>query len=600
MTKLQDSVQRNGLPGSDALLLLAHGSPLGRTLDAAATLVTNIQENVGCAILLLTDYTLSVQATNGLQDHDEKLLSSLCQLPYDDCLASIQQQDHAEVYRLVTSSAEVIGALVVFDLVKSSRDAAIDARLFEVCAIATLAIEGKHLMDELYFVAHHDALTQTRNRVWLESELANVVDQAAEAGFSTGLILIGIDSFRIMNELLGAQLGNAILRAIAFRLSKALRPNWSLARCNGDEFIVLLRELISPDQIKAYASEVLNTLCDPFEFGDHELIIRATIGTCFSQPGECPSEELLNRAELALRHGKHCARGRVTQFERSMMSTPPERLEMERHLRFALRKREFELFYQPQIQLSTGKFLGVEALLRWRHPSLGFISPAIFVPIAEQIGIIDEIGTWVLEEAIRQLELWHRSGLQHLRVAVNVSAVQFSREDFASDVARLLRRADIDPSDVELEITESAVMTNLQHGAAQMKLLRSLGVRIALDDFGTGHSSLAYLQKLPVQRIKIDRMFIKDVAGDTAAHPLLSAIIRMGRALGFDLIAEGIETPEQAEVIAALGCDEVQGFFFSRPMPACEILAWAQKAESHNGPFLVGGTNSGHLRRLSA
>ncbi len=575
MNSLVDLAHDAVTPTSDALLLLAHGSPLERTLEAAAALVSNIQPNVGCAILLVSDFGFAAQATCGLHPADEQLISRACELPYDDCLAAIEGYAHLEVYMLQTSSAEMIGALVVSNLPKSSRDVALSARLYEVSAIATLAVEGKHLVDELYFVAHHDALTQIHNRLWMERELATAAHLAAECCSSTGLMLIGIDSFRIINELLGSKIGNDLLRVVALRLTNALRPNWSLARSGGDEFIVLLRDLVSPEQqLSSFASEILEVFHEPFELGDHELMIRASIGTSFSGPGEWGGQDLHNRAELALRYGKHCSRGRVTAFERSMMSTPPERLELERHLRFALHKREFELFYQPQVQLSTGKLLGVEALLRWRHPSLGFISPATFVPLAEQIGIIDEIGSWVLDEAVRQLGIWHRQGLSNLRVAVNVSALQFSRQDFASEVARRLRGSDIRPGDLELEITESTVMSNFSHGVRQMRLLRSLGVLTALDDFGTGHSSLAYLQELPIQRIKIDQMFVKEVATNPSSQTLLSGVIRMGLELGFELIAEGVETQEQAEVIAALGCDDVQGYFFSKPLPASEILPW--------------------------
>ena len=575
------SAEDNLPDGSDALRLLAHGSPLGRTLEAAATVAASIQDGVGCCILLVSDDRLSLAAAHGVGDADQQLLRRLCHYSLNDCLAALQQDRQAEVRLLVTAAAELIGAVVLFGpadwrLTADSGERPFASRLDEVCAISMLAIEGKNLVDELYFRAHHDALTRTWNRLWMEQQVMRVLDEATDRGCSTGLMLIGIDSFRTINDVLGSQVGNDVLREIAFRLSEVLRPEWSLARCGGDEFLVLLPDLVGPDELAMHARNLLTLFQQPFEIGDHELFVRATIGTSISGPGESGGEELQNRAESALRHGKRCARSRVTSFSDSIVSTPPGRREMERHLRFALQKREFELFYQPQIQLSTGKLLGAEALLRWRHPSLGFISPAIFVPIAEQIGIIDEIGAWVLSEAIRQLEIWHRSGFDRLRMAVNVSALQFSKDDFASYVAKCLRRADIRAGDLELEITESAVMTDFDHGVRQIKLLRSLGVLIAVDDFGTGHSSLAYLQQLPIQRIKIDRMFIKDLASEEESHPLLSSIIQMARALGCDVIAEGIETAEQAMAIASLDCDEVQGFFFSRPLPASEFVSWAQ------------------------
>ena len=266
-----------------------------------------------------------------------------------------------------------------------------------------------------------------------------------------------------------------------------------------------------------------------------------------------------------------------------MIVTPPERLAMEKHLRFALQKREFELYYQPQIHTPTGELTGVEALLRWKHSSVGFISPATFIPIAEELGIIDEIGDWVIGEAIRWLEFCHESGLNLGRVAVNVSALQFSSGNFASSVAKRLRTARIKPEHLELEITEGAVMTNFEHGLRQLEILRSLGVTTALDDFGTGHSSLAYLQQLPIHRLKIDRMFVKDIVSRDERPPLLYTIIQMGRALGCSVIAEGVETAEQALALSAMRCDDVQGFFFSKPLPAKDLLKWAlARAESAN------------------
>lgn len=562
--------------GSEALRLLAHGSPLSRTLEAAANVAASIRGSAGCGILLIDGDAFVLGASCGLQAGAQRLLSRCSHLSINDCLRLLGESQRTEVRSLVTASAELIGAVVVFDMPTTGDLGLIAAQMDEVCAIAMLAIESKHLVDELYFRAHHDALTQTWNRLWMEGEVARVLDDSVETGFGTGLMVIGIDSFRVINELLGSQVGNDLLREITGRLDNALQVNWSLARCSGDEFVILMPDLRSADQVYAYAEEIIGVFAQPFELGDHELIVRASIGTAYSAAGECRADEMQNRAEIALRHGKRCLRGRVSPFTKAMASTPPERLEMERHLRFALQKREFEIFYQPQVQLSTGKLIGVEALLRWRHPSLGFISPASFIPIAEQIGIIDEIGAWVLTEAIHQLSYWHHTGLTDLRVAVNVSAIQFSRDDFASLVSKSLRKSDIRPHDLELEITESAVMTNFESGARQMRLLQSLGVMTALDDFGTGHSSLAYLKQLPIQRIKIDRMFVKDIASEHESHPLLSGIIQMGRALGCAVIAEGIETAEQALALTALQCDEVQGYFFSKPLPPNELLTWAK------------------------
>jgi EAL domain-containing protein (putative c-di-GMP-specific phosphodiesterase class I) len=273
---------------------------------------------------------------------------------------------------------------------------------------------------------------------------------------------------------------------------------------------------------------------------------------------------------------------------------------MEKHLRFALQKREFELYYQPQVDLASGDLKGVEALLRWKHASLGFISPATFVPLAEEIGIIEEIGEWVLIEAVRQREAWRKDGLAQLRMAVNVSALQFARMDFASQVAKRLRHSRIEPHELELEITETALMTDFEHGARQIKLLRSLGVQIALDDFGTGHSSLAYLQQLPIDRLKIDRMFVKDITTSDERPALLSSIIQMGLSLGCAVIVEGVETVEQALALSAMSCEEAQGFLFAKPLAPVDLMKWIADRASRATPASGGKQTSSGLEKLSA
>jgi diguanylate cyclase (GGDEF)-like protein len=394
-----------------------------------------------------------------------------------------------------------VGVVAIFDFLAEGAPEQVTRQLDEVCLIATLAIEQKNLVDELFYLAHHDPLTHLWNRTRIDGVIARTLEAAAESGRVTGLILIGIEAFRLFNELLGREAGDQLLHLIAARLLDAMEPDFSLARNGGDEFVVVLPNLHSPARVAAFASQLMSWFDKPFLVGDLELIVRASFGTATAAPAECSAAELQSRADRALLFSKRFARGRVSAYSPDMVKTPPERLVLERHLRFALQKREFEVHYQPQVLLSTGQLVGVEALLRWKHPSLGFISPASFVPIAEEIGIIEEIGEWVLGEAIRHLERWHNAGLRNLRMAVNISAPQFARADFASHVAGRLRQSRIKPSEIELEITETSLMTNLKHGAQQLKLLRSLGVQIALDDFGTGHSSLAYLQQLPIDRL---------------------------------------------------------------------------------------------------
>jgi diguanylate cyclase (GGDEF)-like protein len=562
--------------GSGALSMLAQGLPIARTLAAVAAVAAHLQPGARSAVLLVKDDRLLIAAEYNLRPSDRLLLNKLCAEGGSDAFGHFALLHCVEVRSLVTQSAELVGAVIVFDLKHPEGDNKTSLQLDEVCSIATLAIEQKNLSEELSYRAHHDPLTHLWNRVWMEEEIARALENAVETGRATGLIMIGIDSFRLINGLLGSSAGNELLRRIALRLQDALETGFALARGGGDEFLILMPNLLSDDRARAFASQLLTWFVEPFEIGDHELLVRASVGTAVAAPGACESSELQHRAETAMRHGKKCSRGRVSVFDVSMMTTPPERLVMEKHLRFALQKREFEVYYQPQIHLPTGKLIGVEALLRWRHASLGFISPASFIPIVEEIGLIDEVGDWVVGEAIRQLEIWHRTGLAGIRVAVNVSALQFARGQFANSVARRLRTALIRPEDLELEVTESAVMVNFEYGLRQLTLLRSLGVLIALDDFGTGHSSLAYLQQLPIQRLKIDQIFIRSIKQADERPPLLSSIIQMGQGLGCSVIAEGVETAEQAAALAAMKCTEIQGYLFSRPLPPHELLKWAK------------------------
>jgi diguanylate cyclase (GGDEF)-like protein len=561
--------------GAAALSMLAKGAPIYRTLEAVAAVAARLQAGSRSAVLLLNEGRLGVEAEVDLLPSDRVLLDRLAEESGVAGLISLGRANNAEVRPLLTQTAELVGLVVVFDFSPGSAGQQAMQQLDQVCSIATLAIEQKNLCEELSYRAHYDQLTRLRNRAWMTDAIARTLETARETGQSTALIQINVDAFRLFNELLGREAGDELLRQLAARLADALEPGSTLARSSGDEFMILMPNVSSGGRAGRFARQLRSWFDQPFMVGGHELILRASFGTATSGPGECHSNELQNRAEQALLSAKTSARGSVASFSPEMVKTPPERLLMERHLRFALQKRELELYYQPQVFLPTGKLVGVEALLRWKHASLGFISPASFVPVAEEIGIIEEIGEWVLGEAIRQLEAWQTAGLGKVRLAVNVSPLQFARTDFAALVARRLRDAQVRPEDLELEITETALMTNLEHGARQLNLLRSLGVQIALDDFGTGHSSLAYLQQLPIDRLKIDRMFVKDIVRHDARPALLSSVIQMGRSIGCQVIAEGVETVEQALALSALNCNEAQGFLFSKPLPPADLFRWA-------------------------
>ena len=554
----------------------APGMPVDRTLEAVAAMAARLQAHLRCAILVLENYRFQIAAEHGLTAEDRQRVKSMCLagLPIPPELAA---QCQAHVKPLITQTAEMIGAVVLFGMEAGTEDPQLTSQIEDICWIATLAIEQKHLSDELIYLAHHDPLTHLWNRVWMEQEIESALQRAGGTERAVGLLAIGVDRFRVINDVLGHQVGDELLRQIAERMAHSLDPACALARSEGDEFLVLVPDVLSPAQLSANSEAVLRCFSDTFRIGDHELIAQVSIGGSIAVPALCYTQELLSQAHIALRYAKKQARGRFARFEPAMISVPPERLAMEQHLRFALQKREFDVYYQPQVDLASGKLVGVEALLRWKHPSLGFISPGTFIPMAEEIGAIEEIGDWVIDEALHDFREWRAAGLGSLRMAVNVSALQFSRADFVSIIAGKLRRSQIVPEEFELELTESTVMAKFEQGLRQLKTLRSLGIRIAIDDFGTGHSSLAYLQQLPIHRLKVDRMFVRGILGREERPPLLVSILQMAHALGLSVIAEGIETPEQGLALAAMGCEEGQGFLFSKPLPFQELQGWAKK-----------------------
>ncbi len=542
----------------------------GTLLAMASRSAASLAGDIRTALLVFEGDRLVIEAQHGLTEAEVRLLETLPSGITATLLAQFGERHLARVKPLVTAAMEILGALVAFGAESLDDSSDLDPKLEEICSIATLAIEQKNLLEDLTYRAHHDPLTDLWNRVWMEEETARVLAISAGRPVWTGLAIVGLDRFQVINDVLGYQVGNELLRQVGQRIRRDLGPPYSLARAGADEFMILLPDLVSPNQAVGIAESVLTCFEEPFRIGDNELVVKTSIGTAVCDGTASNAADFHTRAFTAFRYAKTRSRGRVASFDHSMIRVPPERLAMEQHLRFALQKREFELYYQPQIDLLTGSLVGVEALLRWNHPSLGFISPGVFIPVAEEIGIIEEIGNWVVGEALRQLQDW-RTELPDIRMAVNVSALQFSRNNFSSFIAQQLRRADVPAERLELEVTESAIMIDFEHGLRQMKLLRSLGVMLALDDFGTGHSSLAYLQQFPVHRLKVDRMFVREIVSRGERPPLLVSIIGMAHALKLSVIVEGVESIEQLLAVSGLHCQEVQGFVFLKASPGAPL-----------------------------
>lgn len=485
--------------------------------------------------------------------------------------------------RLTTAAGEVVGCLVLFGA-RPFEEGPLREELGELKELAALAIEQANLLEELRFRAERDAVTGLWNRQQFEERLGRL---AEGGGAGAAVVLVSLEGARRVREILGEETGDALLRKAAERVAGL--PESSLAaRLSGDELAVLAADGGDPAETGA---KLLRALDEPFLLDGHEIHAQAAVGVAAAERGE-GTRQWLRRARAAVAAARMRRNGgRCVVFDPTLPLEAPERLALERRLRGAAARGELVLHYQRQVRLADRRTAGHEALMRWKNPEIGMVSPAAFIPVAEETGLIVELGMWALEEACRQARNWELEGLP-ARVGVNVSAVQLADARFVDSVARALESSGVQPGLVELEITESAVMENLRLAAERMRELRRLGVQFALDDFGTGSSSLAYLKELPVDRIKVDRRFLEELGQGRA--PLLESIIRMAHGLGLAVIVEGVETEQQLEALVGMGADEVQGFLTGRPAPAEDVEA-REKPEARQARGGGGMGTIGHL-----
>jgi diguanylate cyclase (GGDEF)-like protein len=382
---------------------------------------------------------------------------------------------------------------------------------------------------------------------------------------------LDLDRFKNINDSLGHHVGDELLVQVAQRLATAVRETDTVARLGGDEFVVVLQGMRGSSGTAHVADKLLARLSEPYVVQGSELHTTPSIGiSLFPDDSEEPAT-LLRNADTAMYHAKAAGRANYQFYTEEMNRIATARLDLERKLRQALARREFELWYQPQFASSDGALTGLEALVRWRHPEDGLIAPAHFIPLAEETGIIMEIGTWVLGEACRQLRHWLDTRLPAVRMSVNLSVRQLRDAHLAETVAAVLAGTGLSPGLLELEITESSVMDKPQKAIAVLTALKALGVRIAIDDFGTGHSSLSYLKLFPLDHLKIDRSFVSDIEHDANDAAIVAAAVSLAHNLGLSVVAEGVESAVQVARLRELGCDELQGYHFSRPLPAAEI-----------------------------
>ncbi|HWW80385.1 MAG TPA: EAL domain-containing protein [Steroidobacteraceae bacterium] len=425
---------------------------------------------------------------------------------------------------------------------------------------------------QLEHAATHDALTGLPNRVLLADRLAQATAQSERYSRGFAVMVVDLDRFKSINDSLGHIAGDDLLKEMASRLRQQLRKADTLARLGGDEFVLVLNEISGPHDAESVASKVLAGMAQPVTLSGLEVQISASIGISVFPEDGVDAETLLQHADAAMYHAKKNGRSAFQFFAPVMNAFARERLEIESGLRRALvQGGEFELHYQPKVEVSSGRIDSAEALIRWRHPKRGLTAPSGFIPIAEETGLIVPIGEWVLFEACRQARAWQTSGMQPLRIAVNLSAQQFKQKSLVTTVREALAAARLDAGYLELELTESAVMHDAESSIQVLRQLSDLGVRISVDDFGTGYSSLSYLRRLPLDKLKIDRSFIREVAASRDDAEIVRAIVSLAHSLHLKVIAEGVETAEQLTFLRGLGCDQYQGFHCSPPVPADEF-----------------------------
>ncbi|MFO1417106.1 MAG: EAL domain-containing protein [Methylotetracoccus sp.] len=418
------------------------------------------------------------------------------------------------------------------------------------------------------FLATHDPLTELPNRTLLQDRMSQAIAQARRADTCFAVLFVDLDGFKKINDGMGHSVGDQLLKDVAARLRGVIRAHDTAARWGGDEFVVLLEQLTQEDVATEVAVRMLQSLTEPFHYDGQVLFVTPSIGISLYPKDGLAADTLLSRADAAMYRVKESGCNNFGYYSRDMNAWARERLELEREMHFALSDGGFEVFYQPQIELKTNRTIGVEALLRWNHPTQGFILPGKFIPLAEEIGLIDAIGAFVIETVCKQLAVWRQDDLPLIYVAVNLSPRQFLQDGLFDTIRDALTSCGVDPKALKLEITESLVMKNVDQVATTLNALRVLGVSVAIDDFGTGYSSLSFLRQFPIDQLKIDKSFVRDVTSNPDDAAIAQTVIALAHTMRMQVVAEGVETQDQLRFFEQMECDIVQGFYFSRPLNA--------------------------------
>ncbi|WP_317203850.1 putative bifunctional diguanylate cyclase/phosphodiesterase [Janthinobacterium sp.] len=441
-------------------------------------------------------------------------------------------------------------------------------------------IERERAEAKLDRLAHFDSVTGLHNRHFFNERLSSAVARAQVLNERAVVMFIDLDNFKSINDTLGHDTGDELLRIVSRRLESKLRAEDTISRIGGDEFSIILENVSDPAVAPLVAQQCLASLAEVILINGHEIYITASMGITACPDDAVDMHALLKYSDMAMYCAKNSGKNAYKVFTSDMRGEVQDRFAMHGNLRRALERDQFVLHYQPQIELLSGRISGVEALLRWIHPDLGTINPLEFIPIAEESGLIIPIGNWILRSACGQLKIWHDMGLTHLRMAINLSGRQLKEETFAENIFCIIRETGVVPHALELELTESMLMDATDATIEKLGALRSAGIRLAIDDFGTGYSSMSYLKLFPISTLKIDKSFVRDLPANTQDAAIVKAIISMARSLNLHVVAEGIETAGQEELLMASGCDSGQGFFYSKAVPAQQIVRLVAEQDS--------------------
>ncbi|MHB8184178.1 MAG: putative bifunctional diguanylate cyclase/phosphodiesterase, partial [Candidatus Desulforudaceae bacterium] len=426
--------------------------------------------------------------------------------------------------------------------------------------------ERKRYEETIWHQAFHDILTGLPNRMLFKDRLTLAMAHAKRNNKGLAVLFLDLDRFKLINDTLGHNVGDQLLYYIGMRLQNCVREDDTVARMGGDEFTLLLPEISKAEHAAKIAHKVTEAIRQPLRIGEHDLYISTSIGIVLFPDDGQDAETLIKNADTAMYRAKESGRNHYELYTPSMNAKASERLSMENSMRRALEREEFVVHYQPKVNVKTGEIIGMEALVRWQHPELGLVLPGEFISLAEESGLIVPLGEWVLETACAQNKAWQDAGFARVRVAVNLSAGQFQLQNLVEVVSRVIRTTGLDPTCLELEITESIAMRNAEHTVSVLKHLNEMGIQLSIDDFGTGYSSLNYLRRFPVNKLKIDRSFVAEIGTGSHNGAIASAVIVLGRSLGMGVIAEGVESEEQLKFLKDHDCFEMQGFLFGKPM----------------------------------